>query len=414
MAHHRSSGDRTGLLDRGISRGLVGSLLGLVLVCALVLLWVQLGDHIDRQGDQAAATCVEGKTSVPIVADPGIAGALGAIAQDYAKTRPVIRDHCVTIEVRPGDAKVTLDGLAGTWDTESLGARPAAWVPQSSVWAAELAAARPDAVDGTPGSLISSPVVLATAPRLAEAISDSVEWQQLPTLQRRNSSLAAYGLGSWGSIRLAMPTGAQSDSTALASQAVAMQVTRTTGTLTADDANSPRVASSIDAMQEGAPNSPDGTPVGAARAIAEAPNAASASIHAVAITEQQLYQLTRDDSSARLAEVVPGGPTPIADYPIVHLAGSQISTEQTDAIAEFFEFASKTEQLGKLTALGFRGAAPMPPATPTVDFPVTQNPMPNPETAATVTINRLVFGPNSGPSTTDGPSAATTDDSSGG
>ncbi|MGC5258793.1 hypothetical protein ACPXCG_20830 [Gordonia sp. DT218] len=399
MAHHRSTDGRTGVRGRGVSRGLVGSLLSIILVAALVLLWAQLGDRIDRQGDQAAANCVEGTTKVPVITDPDIAGPLKTLAQDYAKTRPVVRDHCVTIEVRPADAKVTLDGLAGTWDPASLGAYPAAWVPQSSIWTADLSAAKPDAIDGKPTSLVSSPVVLATAPQLAKAFDDNLDWQQLPTLQKRSSSLGDYGLGSWGSIRLAMPTGAQSDATALSAQAVAMQVTRTTGALTEQDASSPRVASSVDAMLTGAPQSPDGSAAGAARSIADADDPATSPIHAVPITEQSLFQLTRSDTSARLSEVVPGGPTPIADYPIVRMAGSQVAPEQTDAVSEFFEFVSKPDQLGKLTALGFRGDAAMPEPNATVTFPITDNPMPNPEDAATVTINRLVYGPDSGPTT---------------
>lgn len=384
---------------RGVSRGLVGALLAVVLVAAVVVVWFQLGDRIDRQGEQAAGNCVEGRSTVPIIADPDVADALNSIATEYTETGPVVRDHCVVVEVRPGDAKVTLDGLSGTWDPVALGARPAAWVPQSSIWAADLMTARPDIVDGNPASLVSSPVVLATAPQLAEAFDGQLDWQQLPTLQQRDASLGAFGLGSWGSIRLAMPVGAQSDATALAAQAVAMQVTRTMGTLTEQDANSPRVASSVEAMSSGAPQSPDGTPVGAAREIAEASDPGESPIHAVAITEQALYQLTREDTTPRLAEVIPGGPTPIADYPIIRLSGEDVAPEQTDAVAEFFEFVSQPEHLAVLTDLGFRGDAPMPPKTATVTFPLTENPMPQPETAATVTINRLVYGPDSGPAT---------------
>lgn len=421
MAHHRSSDGHAGARrrsgPRGVSRGLVGSLLAIVLVAALVVVWAQLGDRIDRQGDQAAGNCVEGKTTVPVIADPDVAGALSTIAEKYAETGPVVRDHCVTIAVRPGDAKITLDGIAsGTWDTQSMGPYPAAWIPQSSIWADDLTTARPAAVDGRPTSLVSSPVVLATAPPLAKAFDGELDWQQLPTLQRRNGSLSTVGLDDWGSLRLAMPTGAQSDATALSAQAVAMGVTRTNGTLTEQDASSPRVASSIDAMQSGAPQSPDGTPVGAARSIAEAGNAAASPIHAVAITEQALYQLTRTDTTARLTEVVPGGPTPIADYPIIRMAGSQVSPEQTDAIAEFFEFVTDPAQLATLTALGFRADAPMPKPTATVTFPVTDDPMPTPEPAATVTINRLVFGPDSGPPApvTSPPATGATSPASGG
>lgn len=392
MAHHRTD-DGNSIRRRGVSRGLVAALLAVVLIAGVVVAWAQLGDRIDRQSDQAAGTCVKGRSSVPIIADPDIAGALQSIAQDFDKTHPVVRDHCVSIAVRPGDAKVTLDGLtAGTWDDKSMGAHPAAWVPQSSIWAAQLSSAKPDAVDGAPSSLITSPVVLAMAPDLASAFDGQLEWGQLPTYQSRDRSLADVGRGSWGSLRLSVPTGAQSDASVLMAQAVAAQVARTTGTLTAQDAKSATVASSIEALRSGAPASPDGTTLGAATAMAQqSADPSSAPIHAVAITEQSLYQLTKADTTQRLAEVVPGGPTPIADYPIIRLGGDAVPPEQSDAVAEFFQFAGKTDQLRKLTELGFRGDAPLPKATATVTFPVTANPMPGPETDAAVTINGLMW-----------------------
>ncbi|MBD0862692.1 hypothetical protein IA539_15960 [Gordonia sp. zg691] len=396
MAHHRSSGGES-IRSRGVSRGVVFALLSILLIAAIVVTWQHLGDRIDRQADEAAAQCVEGPASVPIIADPDITPGLAAIAENFAESDPVVRDHCVTIEVRPGDAKITLDGLSGVWDAESMGAYPAAWVPQSSVWSADLSAAKPDVVEGNTRSLVSTPVVLAVSPELNSALRNRLDWSQIPMLQRRDASLTDFGLPGWGSLRMAMPIGAQSDASALAAQAVATRVTRTTGPLSTADAESPRVASSVRAMLEGAPLSPDGTPRGAAKTIADAPDPAKAPIHAVPITEQQLFQMTRGDARARLAEVVPDGPTPIADYPIIRLSGTEVSDVAGDAVAEFIQYASQPEQLRLLTELGFRGDAALPQGTPTVSFPRTPNPMPTPENGAIVAINRLVYGPGSVP-----------------
>ncbi|MGC4932134.1 hypothetical protein ACLQ3C_00405 [Gordonia sp. DT30] len=396
MAHHRVNDDKNKLRHRGVSRGLVLALLAVVLVAACVVVWFRVGDHVNREADQAAATCVKGPATVTILADPDITPGLTAVAAAYSDTHPVVRDHCVRIAVAARDAKVTLDGLTGNWDTASMGAYPAAWVPQSSVWAAELTTAKPDLVDGDPDSLVTSPVVLATAPELGTKLSGRLDWGQLPTLQRRDDSLGDFGLQGWGSLRMAMPREGQSDPTALAAQAVAMRVTRSMGTLTADDAASPRVASSIDALTESAPRSPDGSPAGAAGAIADASDPATAAIHAVPITEQRLYQLTKNDARARLAEVMPSGPTPIADFPVVHLKGDQVPEFAGAAVAEFLTFAGKPEHLRALTVLGFRGDAPLPAKTATVTFPVTDDPMPNPENQAIVTINKLIYGPSAG------------------
>ncbi|MGV9825481.1 hypothetical protein [Gordonia sp. NPDC003429] len=397
MAHHRVTGGRGGIRGRGVSRSLVFAMLAVVLVAAVIVAWQQLGDHLDREADEAAGTCVEGRETVSVIADPDLVSGLTAIAKEYAETNPVVRDHCVTIAVRAGDAKVTLDGLAGTWDTASMGAYPAAWIPQSSVWSAELETVKPNSLEGQPQSLVTTPVVLATSPDLGKKFDDTIDWGQLPLLQQRDNSLSEFGLDDWGSIRMAMPVGAQSDASALAAQAVAMRVTRTTGVLTADDADSPRVASSVAAMTSGAPASPDGSPGGAATTIRDATDPSTAAIHAVPITEQKLYQLTRTDTTARLAEVIPSGPTPIADYPVIRLAGEQVPAVAADAVAEFLTFASDDKHLRVLTEQGFRGDADLPKPTPTVTFPLTRDPMPNPENPAIVTINKLVYGPDFGP-----------------
>lgn len=402
MAHHRSGGGQS-IRNRGVSRGVVAALLSAVLIAAVVVVWFDLGDAIDRQADDAAAQCVEGPATVPIIADPDIAPGLTAIAEAFAATKPVIRDHCVTIAVRPGDAKITLDGLTGTWETESMGDYPAAWVPQSSVWSADLAAAEPGLIEGNPRSLVSTPVVLAVSPDLARAVGDRLDWSAVPTLQRRDASLTDFDLQGWGSLRMAMPVGAQSDASALAAQAVATSVTRTTGPLTTADAESPRVTSTVRAMLEGAPVSPDGTPQGAATVIADAPDPARSRIHVVPITEQRLYQMTKSHTTARLAELVPGGPTPIADYPIIRLSGEQVSDVAADAVSEFTAFASQPDQLQRLTELGFRGDAPLPEPTATVTFPRTPSPMPTPENGAIVAINRVVYGTAAAPT---GPTGA--------
>ncbi|MET9198897.1 hypothetical protein [Gordonia sp. NPDC003585] len=395
MAHHRSTGSGGGIRSRGVSRGLVFALLSIILVAAIIVAWQHLGDRIDREADEAAGSCVEGRETVTIRTDADLAPGLTEIAANYAKTNPVVRDHCVTVTIRPdADAKITADALAGTWDDASMGTYPAAWIPQSSVWAANLSAVKPTAIEGTPRSLVTSPVVLAVSPAFNQQLGGKLDWSQLPTLQRRDASLADVGLPGWGSLRMAMPTERQSDSSALAAQAVAAQVTRTTGALTTQDAASERVRFSVQALLEGAPLSPDGTPAGAARVIAEGSgDPSSTRIHAVPITEQKLYQETRNDAQARLAELLPTGPTPVADYPVVRLTDDRVSDVATDTVADFVEFAAQPDQLRLLTALGFRGDAPLPAATATVTFPRTPSPMPSPEPGAIVAINRLVYGP---------------------
>ncbi|NMO00316.1 hypothetical protein HH308_03705 [Gordonia sp. TBRC 11910] len=388
MAHHRTDAGR-----RGVSRGLIFAALCVVLIVAAGLLWWQLGDRVDKQGDQAAGTCVEGKSVVSIIADPDITDTLRGIAKTYNDTHPVVRDHCITVDVRPGDSRITYQGLnEGQWDSQTLGAFPAAWVPQSSVWTSQLSVTKPDLIDGTPESLVTSPIVLAVAPEFKEKADGKIDWGQLPTLARSANSLSRFGLDGWGSLKMAMPTGPNSDATALAAQAVATEVTRTQGLLATSDAESTRVSSSIKILLDAGPTLDENTSAWAAQAIAGAPDPAKAAIHATPITEAQLYILSRAGNGTKLRELMLTGSSPLADFPVTHLKGDKVSSAQSDGVAEFFTYVRQPDQMKKLTALGFRGDAALPAATAAVTFPVLPDPMPVPEPGAVVAVNAAVYG----------------------
>lgn len=385
MANHRKNRG-----SRGISRSLVFTALAIVLVAGAVTVWAQVGDLIDDQADDQAGHCVSGPAEVGIIADPAVSGALETVAQNFNDTEPVIRDFCITVSVRPADANVTLQGLMDGWNTEAMGAAPAGWIPESSVWSNTLLAERPDVVDGAPKSLVSTPVVLATAAEMAELIGDDLDWADLPA-QTRANSLAAFGARSWGSLRIAMPVGPQSDATALAATALAAAVTDATGPLTEEQAGSSAASTAITALMDSSPAIPAGTVESAVSVVSTDPR--SASIRAVPITEQRLYLITRGDDPARAAAVRPNGPTPIADYPMIRLSGPNVDDTESAAVADFFAFAQQPEQREPLVALGFRAPdLPMPPATATLDFPDIDDPMPTPQPAATVTVNTEVYG----------------------
>lgn len=386
MGEHRRAGGR-----RGVSRGLLVLAIAVVVVVALGFLWVLLGDRINEQGKDAAARCVEGDLSVSIVSDPGLAVPLKAVADKYNKTRPTERDRCITIEVRPGDAKVTLDGLTGDWDTASRGQFPAAWIPQSSVWSSQLIAARPDVVDGSPSSLVTSPVVLAIPAAAAEAMDGDVGWIELPTLQRSTKAMDDLGLRGWGELKMAMPVGPQSDATMLAAQAIATEVSRTpSGPLSPEDAASPLVSSTLRAMLASAPATDLGSSESGVRTLQQQADPATGSIHAVPITEQQLYAITKDDANSAVVALFPSGPTPMADFPVVEMTGDQVDAAQRDAVGAFIDYVHDPEQISTITSLGFRGAGQLPPATSTVTFPVTPTPMPMPSPEAQNAITEVL------------------------
>lgn len=378
MGEHRRAGG-----SRGISRGLLVVVAIVVVLVVVGFLWSMLGDRLTKQGQDAAKRCVEGDLTVAVISDPSLAEPLKSVATEYNATNPVSRDWCITIDVRPSDAKVTLEGLTGTWDPASRGQYPAAWIPQSSVWSSQLTAAKPEIVEGAPASLVTSPVVLAVPAEAKEAMTGNVGWIELPTLQRSETAMRQLGLPGWGSLKMAMPMGPQSDATVLAAQAIAMEVSRTpSGALSVEDATSPLVTSTLQAMQSQAPPTDLGSSESGVQMIAEQTDPASGAIHAVPITEQQLYKLTKDGANAGVVSLLPTGPTPVADFPVITLTGEQVDVAQRDAVSTFISYVHAPEHISAITQLGFRGGGELPPPTAAVDFPETPTPMPAPPAEA--------------------------------
>lgn len=386
------SSNRTSQL---VSRSVLAVALAVILVVAGAVAWIGLGDRIDDDAttQSNSAECLEGDAQVSVIADPGVAPALQEIAKSYNALRPTVRDYCIEMDVRPGDARATLDGLtAQSWDTEAGGPRPAAWIPESSVWVAALQTAEPDALQGAPESLVKSPVLFAVRPELATAAGGRVMWIQMPFLTYADA-FAAYGhTAIRGSARLAMPQGPQSDATSLAAQGYVYNTVEPDGAgpLTVDGVGKPNIQLGLRQLMRNPPRAGDGSAEAAVRAIISAPNLDAAQVRSVPISEQRLYLATKDDDEARIAIIRPRGFTPMLDYPVIRLAG-ETPAHASDAVAEFLTFARKPEQMRILTQAGFRGAGPLPEATATVDFPDVPREMPQPEPEAVIATNRIVL-----------------------
>ena len=379
----------SGQRSQWVSSKLLAGVLSVMLVIALIVAWQGFGERIDD--DSTASGCLEGRGLVSIAADPAIAPALQQAATDFNAQTPVVRDHCIEIEVRPVDARGMLEGLtADGWDDEAYGPYPGAWIPESSIWAAALQVADPETLSGAPESLVTSPVRLAVETQIAEAADGAIAWSDLPSLTRANS-LGAFGYRSWGSLRMAMPQGPQSDATSLAGLAVAAATAESTGPLTAAQAESSAVTTAMNELLSAPPRIGDGSAEAAVTAIADTENAATAPVRAVPITEQRLYLSTRQDQQARLAVVAPQGATPVADYPVIKLAGTAVPAYAADATAEFVTFVRTPAQIARFGQAGFRGAGPLPTATATVKFDDVADQLPVAEPQATVAINTIVL-----------------------
>ncbi|MCK0093539.1 solute-binding protein [Rhodococcus sp. HNM0563] len=346
MARHRGSGG-----TRGVSTGIIVSLVAVALLVLGIIGWLQLRNRIDEQATEAARTCVEGDVELRIAADPLIAPTLSDLADTWnADVAPVIRDYCVTAHVAATESTTAAATLAdGTWNPE-LGPEPALWVPIDTR-AADRAGS---SASGQRRSLATSPLVLATPTALNNGLTTAgVDWRDLPSLQSVPGSLSALGLAPWESLRMALPTGTDSDATTSALEAVA---TTGTGPLTRDEAQSPDVVTAITELALGA----DALDIAAGPSTADALTALATNtapdspIHAVPAVEKQLHDAVTNGTAADLAGFRPAGATPIADFPAVIPSAPWIDETLSRAAGEFIDYVRNPDQAQDFLDAGFR------------------------------------------------------------
>ena len=352
---------RTDSTPRGVSKGVIAALVAVVVLVGGVILWRFFGDAMSRRSQDAAQQCVQGTATVAVVADSAIADNVMKLAEAYNAEATPVGDKCVTVAVTKADSNSVITGLTGSWPTE-LGERPALWIPASSVQSARLQAAAGKQIVSDARSLVTSPVVLAVRPQLAAALGQQ-GWPALPGLQTNPAALEA-NLPGWGSLRLALPVTGASDAAYLAAEAVAT---------TAAPPGAPPTAGlgAVSALLGGQPQLADNTADLAWNALTVAGDPAAAPVHAVAITEQQLFARTSalPDAKSLVAEWIPDGPVAVADFPTVLLAGPWLAEEQVSAASEFARFMDKPEQLAELAKSGFRAAGATPAGNDVVGFP---------------------------------------------
>jgi len=358
-------------------------------VVGTVILWTFFGDALSHRSHQAAAQCVGGKETVAVVADPSIADPVQQLAESYNSSAGPIGDRCMVVSVKPAGSDAVINGFIGKWPAE-LGGQPALWIPGSSISAARLAAAAPQKTITETRSLVTSPVMLGVRPELVPALANQT-WAALPGLQTNPSVLAGLNMPTWGSLRLALPMSGNGDASFLAGEAVAAAsvpagapVTQGTGAVRTLLSAQPKLA--------------DNSLAEAMNVLLKPGDVATAPVHAVVTTEQQLFQRGQSLSDAKgtLGSWLPPGPAPVADYPTVQLSGSWLSREQTSAASEFDHFMRRPEQLAKLAKAGFRVNGVKPPSSPVTSFAALPSTLSVGDDAIRATLAEAMAAPSSG------------------
>ncbi|WP_078316242.1 solute-binding protein [Mycobacterium sp. D16Q16] len=361
---HRSGGS-----NWGVSKGLVGVVAAVLVVAVSIGLWWYFDRRTTDNQAEASATCVHGNNAIAVVADPSIADRIGELSERFNQKHEVIGDYCFTVAVRPADTTNVIKGLTGQWPAE-LGAQPALWIPGSSISSARLKAASKTNIVSDSRSLVSTPIVIATTPRLRQAIPADKSWADLPALQNVPNSLDGFGLPGWGSLRLALPSSGNADAAQLAAEAVAAASVRP-----GDSAE--LGAGAAASLAATAPKLPANNLSDALGALLDGGEQPGAAVHSVVTTEQQLYARTRSNGDAKkvVAAWLPAGATPIADYPTVQLDGAWLSEEQHTAASQFARFLGDKDQLKDLAAAGFRAEGADLPSSDVVSFAKIEKPL---------------------------------------
>ncbi len=380
---HRNDGGR-----RGVSIGVIAALVAVVVVVGVVILWRFFGDALSNRS--ISARCVGDKQPVAVIADPSIAEHVQHFADRFNAMAAPVGDHCVDVGVKSAGSDAVVDGFVGQWPAD-LGQRPALWIPGSSVSAARLTAAAGKETITDSRSLVTSPVVLALRPELQRALGDQT-WASLPGLQTKPDGLAEVKLPTWGSLRLALPLGGNSDAAFLAGEAVAAG-SAPPGAPPTDG------SSAVRTLMSGQPKLADNSLAEAMNALLRSGDQATAEVHAVVTTEQQLFTrgASMPDAGSALSSWLPPGPAAVADYPTVLLSGSWLSQEQVTAASEFARFMHKSDQLSELSKAGFRVEGVKPPSSDVTGFPALPSTLSVGDDAVRATLANTVSAPSSAP-----------------
>jgi hypothetical protein len=378
---------------RGISVGVVAALVTVVVVVGGIILWRFFGVVLSHRTDAAAARCVAGDLAVAVVADPSIADRIQTLANTYNQTAAPVADRCVKVGVKPAEPDQVVNGFISKWPTE-LGERPALWIPASSVSESRLEAAAGAQTVSDSRSLVTSPVLLALRPQLKNALAQQ-NWGTLPSLQTNPAALDGLNLPGWGSLRLALPLSGDADASYLAAEAVAAA---------SAPAGAPPSAGTgaVNTLVGGQPKLADNRASTAMDALLNAGDPATAPVHAVVTTEQQLFQrgASLPDAKNVVASWLPPGPTATADYPAVLLSGNWLSQEQVSAASEFARFMRKPEQLAELSKAGFRTQGGRPPASDVTSFAPVSAPLSVGDSATRATLANALTAPAESPAVT--------------
>jgi Ca-activated chloride channel family protein len=380
MARHRGAVDPA---KRGVAIWPFVAVGAVLLVLLGWVGWSWAGDVLERRLATITASCSEGDAVLTVAVTPSMADSVGRAADAWTRSRPVILDHCMRAEVAGLEPQAVLDGLTTGWDPAKLGARPGAWLPDSSLWVNRLSAQNAQLLGSQPTSIATSPVVLAMPEAAAGAFlqGSGIQWQDLPGLVTEEAGWTRFGHTEWGRFALAIPNLSRNPASALAVQSVLAGASpQGTGPVTVEMLTDPAVNDAMIKLANAVPPDAPGTTLDTLTALATMPDVGASPYDAVPALEFDLYRRnTGTDGNPAppqpLAGVPVGGPTPIADFPFVAIGGDRVDQLQVRAAQQLREFLQTDAQQTELARAGLRvpSSTERPDPAPGIRWSPTQN-----------------------------------------
>lgn len=372
---------------------MIVALTTVVVIVAGVIGWRFFGDALSERSTSAAEQCIKGTATVAVVTDPSISDEVANIAESYDRQAKPVGDRCVKVAVHPADSDAVINGLTSNWPDE-MGDRPALWIPASSVSTDRLQALVGKETVSDARSLVTSPVLLAVRPQLKDALSQQ-NWSTLPGLQTNPTGLDTLNLPGWGALRLALPTADNNDASYLAVEAVAAATAPPNSAATAG-------LSAVNALVAARPRLDGDSSDAAWTAFTSALDPAASPVHAIAITEQQLFQRISGlpDATEVVVGWLPPGPVALADYPTALLTGSWLSDEQVSGASEFARYMRQPDELAELAKAGFRADGHTPPGNRALEFAPLAAPLNIGDDTVRATLAKALSTPATGSTTT--------------
>ncbi|WP_018683598.1 VWA domain-containing protein [Actinokineospora enzanensis] len=357
------------------SRSLVAGAV-VALVALLVLVWAGWNWFTaDRSGRSAAdaAACPSGDLVLRVAVTPSAEQPVRAAARlwNAAQGAHAVDGHCARVDVVSVESARALAGLTGEWDTRALGDRPDAWLPESTLWTDRLTAFDDSRIAAAPESVATSPVVLAAPEAAARILHDAArfQWSELGDLTSDTSGWTRFGQ-PWGRITVALPKPVDNTASVLAVQATLTKAAQASP-VTQPMLTQPAVAGALTGLANSQPADVPTTTSAALARLGEAPDVGTAPYTGVAALEVDLHRRnmaldSMPPAKQPLAELVPDGPTPTADFPYVVITEpaeteapnnpGQPDTPRSDAANRFRQYLQEPDQQVEFGRAGLRAA----------------------------------------------------------